>query len=559
MVRALMLQGTGSDVGKSLLLAGMARAFVRRGLRVRPFKPQNMSNNAAVTAEGGEIGRAQALQARASRVEPTADMNPVLLKPQSEGGAQVVVEGRVWGSAAAAEYRQLAPSLLPRVLTAFGRLADTADLVLVEGAGSPAEVNLRAGDIANMGFAEAASVPVVLVGDIERGGVIAQLVGTHLLLSDRERALLAGYVVNKFRGDLRLFDGGVAAIGARTGLRSFGVVPFFPPAALLPAEDTLALCRERIRGGSLQPTACPGAHAEGASAQPIVGVTPQPSPPRGRGRLEVAAGSEDSLALSRIMDPLPPAGGEGGVRGVTPQPTVCLHPSPPRGRGRMITAEARVKIAVPVLPRIANFDDLDPLCAEPDVEIVMVRPGRPLPREAALVILPGSKSTIADLEFLRREGWDIDILAHRRHGGRILGLCGGYQMLGRTIADPLGVEGRTGTAPGLGLLDIDTVLGGEKQLGRAAGVDIATGMAVEGYEMHFGRTTGPGLERPMLRLMGRAEGAVSADGLVAGCYLHGLFAGDGFRRVFLEGLGADRCCRVRAYGRGHARSGRRPP
>ncbi|MGC2521696.1 MAG: cobyric acid synthase [Stellaceae bacterium] len=489
-----MLQGTGSDVGKSLLLAGMARAFVRRGLRVRPFKPQNMSNNAAVTAEGGEIGRAQALQARASRVEPTADMNPVLLKPQSEGGAQVVVEGRVWGSAAAAEYRRLAPSLLPRVLTAFGRLADIADLVLVEGAGSPAEVNLRAGDIANMGFAEAADVPVVLVGDIERGGVIAQLVGTHLLLSDRERALLAGYVVNKFRGDLRLFDGGIAAIGARTGLRSFGVVPFFPPAALLPAEDTLALCRGRIH-----PSA--GAPAEEASPQPIVGATPspQPSPPRGRGGMNM--------------------GGEWVSR---------ARPA----------ASAPVKIAVPVLPRIANFDDLDPLCAEPDVEIVMVRPGRPLPREAALVILPGSKSTIADLEFLRREGWDIDILAHRRHGGRILGLCGGYQMLGRTIADPLGVEGRTGTAPGLGLLDIDTVLGGEKQLGRAAGVDIATGMAVEGYEMHLGRTTGPGLERPMLRLIGRAEGAVSADGLVAGCYLHGLFAGDGYRCAFLEGLGA---------------------
>jgi adenosylcobyric acid synthase len=457
--RALMLQGTGSDVGKSLLLAGMARAFTRRGLRVRPFKPQNMSNNAAVTAEGGEIGRAQALQARACRVEPTADMNPVLLKPQSEGGAQIVVQGRVLGSAAAAEYRQLAPRLLPRVLKAYERLADDADLVLVEGAGSPAEVNLRAGDIANMGFAQAADVPVVLVGDIERGGVIAQLVGTHLLLSDREQALLAGYVVNKFRGDLGLFDGGIAAIGARTGMRSFGVVPFFPPAALLPAEDTLALT-----------------------------PSPQPCHPRGRG------------GTSRSREP--------------------------------------VKIAVPVLPRIANFDDLDPLAAEPDVEIVMVRPGQPLPRDADLVILPGSKATIADLAFLRGEGWDVDILAHRRQGGRILGLCGGYQMLGLTIADPLGMEGRTGSVAGLGLLAIDTILGGEKRLGLTAGSDVATGLPVEGYEMHLGRTTGPGLERPMLRLMDRAEGAVSADSLVAGCYLHGLFAGDGYRRAFLEGLGA---------------------
>ena len=249
MTRALMLQGTGSDVGKSLLLAGMARAFTRCGLRVRPFKPQNMSNNAAVTADGGEIGRAQALQAQACRAEPVTDMNPVLLKPQSEGGAQIVLDGAVWGSASAAEYRRLAPSLLPRVLDAFGRLAEMADLLLVEGAGSPAEINLRTGDIANMGFAEEAEVPVVLIGDIERGGVIAQLIGTYALLSDSERALLAGYIVNKFRGDVRLFDGAIAAIGERTGMRSFGVVPHFSAADLLPAEDSLALAP--------QPLPCP--------------------------------------------------------------------------------------------------------------------------------------------------------------------------------------------------------------------------------------------------------------------------------------------------------------
>jgi adenosylcobyric acid synthase len=457
--RALMLQGTGSDVGKSLLLAGMARAFTRRGLLVRPFKPQNMSNNAAVTADGGEIGRAQALQAQACGVDPVRDMNPVLLKPQSEGGAQVVVDGKVWGNAAAAEYRRLTPGLLPRVLDAFSRLADPAELVLVEGAGSPAEINLRAGDIANMGFAEAAHVPVVLIGDIERGGLIAQIIGTYALLSDGERALLAGYIVNKFRGDRRLFDCGIAAIGERTGLRSFGVVPFFPSAELLPAED--------------------------------------------------------SLALVRTGNPLPPIGGE-----------------------RIDTSEGPVKIVVPALPRIANFDDLDPLRAEPGVEIVMVRPGRPLPRDAALVVMPGSKATIADLGFLRCEGWDIDILAHHRQGGQILGLCGGYQMLGQTIADPLGVEGRRETVTGLGLLDIDTVLGAEKRLGPAAGLDIATGMPVDGYEMHVGETTGRGLLRPMLRLASRDEGAVSADGRVAGCYLHGLFASDGFRRSFLAGLGA---------------------
>ncbi len=485
MALALMLQGTGSDVGKSLLLAGMARAFTRRGMKVRPFKPQNMSNNAAVTADGGEIGRAQALQARACGVAPATDMNPVLLKPQSESGAQIIVDGRVWGSASAAEYRRMAPSLLPAVLAAFARLGEGADLVLVEGAGSPAEVNLRQGDIANMGFAEAARVPVVLIGDIERGGVIAQLVGTCALLSDSERALLAGYIVNKFRGDIRLFDGGIAAVGARTGLRSFGVVPFFPAAELLPAED--------------------------------------------------------SLALAPIRNPLPPMGGEGRARGAFPQPPVGVTPSPrpsaPTGRGREKGAEDHLKIAVPVLPRIANFDDLDPLRAEPGVEVVMVRPGRPLPRDAALVILPGSKATLADLEFLRREGWDIDILAHRRQGGQILGLCGGFQMLGRTIADPLGVEGSSARASGLGLLDVDTVLGAEKRLRSVSGVELASGMPVTGYEMHLGETTGPGLERPMLRLAGHDDGAVSADRLVAGCYLHGLFAGDRFRRRFLARLG----------------------
>ncbi len=449
MARALMLQGTGSDVGKSLLVAGLARAFTRRGLRVRPFKPQNMSNNAAVTAEGGEIGRAQALQARACRTAPVSDMNPVLLKPQAESGAQIIVCGRVWRAASAGDYRRLAPGLLPNVLAAFARLAAAADLVLVEGAGSPAEINLRDGDIANMGFAEAADIPVALVGDIERGGVIAQLVGTCTLLAESERARLSGFIVNKFRGDARLFDGGLDVIKSHTGLRSFGVVPFFPPAINLPAEDSLSL------------------------------------------------------------------------------PTAAIQ-----GRG-----DGAVKIAVPVLPRIANFDDLDPLRAEPGVELVMVRPGRPLPRDATLIILPGSKATIADLAFLRREGWDIDILAHCRQGGRVLGLCGGYQMLGHSIADPEGIEGEAVTVTGLGLLDIDTVLGGDKRLTAARGIDLACGMAVEGYEMHLGRTRGPGLVRPMLRLDNGPEGCVSPDGRVSGTYLHGLFAADAFRRAYLTALG----------------------
>ena len=455
MTRALMLQGTGSDVGKSLLVAGLARAFTRRGLKVRPFKPQNMSNNAAVTEEGGEIGRAQALQARACGIAPSVDMNPVLLKPQADGVAQLVVGGRVHSALSARDYRALAPSLLPQVLAAFHRLQSGADLIIIEGAGSPAEINLRTGDIANMGFAEAADVPVVLIGDIERGGVIAQLVGTHALLSPDEQARVKGYIVNKFRGDPRLFDGGVAAIGERTGLTCFGVVPFFSDASLLPAEDSMGL--------------------------------------------------------------------RDGPRASRPQSVKC----------------GPVKIAVPLFPRIANFDDLDPLRAEPDIELVLVQPGQPLPRDAALVILPGSKATLADLAFLREQGWDIDLYAHHRQGGHILGLCGGYQMLGRRIADPDGVEGPVAEAAGLGLLDVETVLGGDKRLAQVEGRELTTGMPVRGYEMHLGVTTGRGLARPMLELDGHSDGVVSADPRVMGCYLHGLFASDAFRHAFLTRLGAD--------------------
>jgi adenosylcobyric acid synthase len=447
-----MLQGTGSDVGKSLLVAGLARALTRRGYAVRPFKPQNMSNNAAVTPEGGEIGRAQALQARACGVPPSTDMNPVLLKPQSETGAQIVVQGRVFGSAGARDYHALKRDLMPRVLESFARLSASADIILVEGAGSPAEVNLRQSDIANMGFAEAADVPVVLVGDIDRGGVIASLVGTHALLTASERARLKGYIVNKFRGDPSLFTSALDIVRERTGLECFGIVKFFAAARDLPAEDGRAL--------------------------------------------------EDY------------------------------------GRARR---DGRVRIAVPLLPRIANFDDLDPLVAEPDVTLDLVPPGHALPGDADLVLLPGSKATLADLAALRDAGWDIDIAAHVRRGGRVLGLCAGYQMLGRRIADPEGIEGAAGEAAGLGLLDVETVLQPQKILREVAGCDQATGQAVHGYEMHLGTTTGAATARPMLELHDgdayRPEGARSPDGLVAGCYLHGLFAGDAFRGAFLETLG----------------------
>jgi adenosylcobyric acid synthase len=441
-----MLQGTGSHVGKSLVVAGLCRAYARRGMRVRPFKPQNMSNNAAVTPDGGEIGRAQALQARACGVPPTVHMNPVLLKPQSEIGAQVIVQGRVFATSHARDYAQLKPGLMPQVLESFALVGRDADLVLVEGAGSPAEVNLRAHDIANMGFAAAADLPVVLVGDIDKGGVIAALVGTHALLEEAERARLKGYLINKFRGDPGLFDEAHAIIGARTGMRNFGVVPWFEAARLLPAEDILGL-EQRA----------------------------------------------------------PPAGDA-------------------------------IRIAVPRLPRLANFDDLDPLAAEPDVALQLVPPGAPLPGDADLVILPGSKATLADLAAFRARGWDIDLAAHVRRGGAVLGLCGGFQMLGRRIADPAGIEGPPGAADGLGLLDLETTLAPVKRLALVAGCELLTGERVEGYEMHMGRTRGPALVRPFLELAGRPEGAVSADGRVMGCYLHGLFAADGFRHASLARL-----------------------
>ncbi|WP_183453060.1 cobyric acid synthase [Microvirga lupini] len=445
-----MIQGTGSNVGKSLLVAGLCRVFARKGLRVRPFKPQNMSNNAAVTADGGEIGRAQALQARAAGVAPSVHMNPVLLKPQSEIGSQVVVQGRVVGTAKAREYQTWKPRLMEAVLDSFGRLSDEADLVLVEGAGSASEVNLRAGDIANMGFARAANVPVVLVGDIDRGGVIASLVGTRTVLDEADAAMIRGFIVNRFRGDPALFDSGMRFVAERTGWPALGLVPHFADAARLPAEDGLGLRREGRKGA--------------------------------------------------------------------------------------------VIIAVPVTPWISNFDDLDPLREEPGVEVVLVEPGQPLPAEAALVLLPGSKTTVDDLLFIRQQGWDIDLKAHVRRGGRVLGLCGGYQMLGMRIDDPFGIEGEAGrSVEGLGLLDVTTTLTAKKHLEAVTGATIPDGVPLSGYEMHIGETSGPDtLRQPFARLAnGQADGAASADGRVVGTYVHGLFADDRQRARWLTLLGAE--------------------
>lgn len=445
--RCLMFQGTGSDVGKSLTVAGLARAFTLRGLKVLPFKPQNMSNNAAVTPDGGEIGRAQALQARAARAPLSVHMNPVLLKPQSDVGAQVVVQGRVEGNAKAAEYQRYKARLLPRVLESFDILRQSADLVLVEGAGSASEINLRANDIANMGFARAADVPVVLIGDIDRGGVIASLVGTKAVVEPEDAALIAGFIVNRFRGDPALFSQGMRMIAEATGWRSIGLLPHFPEAVRLPAEDALGLSAPAERR--------PG---------------------------------------------------------------------------------AKIRIAVPILPHISNFDDLDPLAAEPDVEIVRVRPGEVIPGDCALVLLCGSKATKGDLGVLKAAGFDIDIAAHHRRGGHVLGLCGGYQMLGRQVADPDGVEGEAGTLAGLGLLDVETVLSGSKRLEEVSGESF-DGVPLRGYEMHMGVTSGPGRERPFARIGGEPEGAVSPDGRVVGTYLHGLFADDHQRAAWLQRLG----------------------
>ncbi|MEO1703456.1 MAG: cobyric acid synthase [Pseudomonadota bacterium] len=447
MTHALMFQGTGSDVGKTVLVAGLCRALKNRGFRVRPFKPQNMSNNAAVAMDGGEIGRAQWLQALACGVPPSIHMNPVLLKPQSETGSQIVVHGKVAGTAKGRDYQALKPKLLTAVLSSFEELKKQADIVLVEGAGSPAEVNLRKGDIANMGFATAAHVPVVLVGDIDRGGVIASLVGTHTVLEPSDRRMIAGYLINKFRGDVLLFDDGLKIVTRLTGWPSLGVLPWQPSAKQLPAEDSVILER-----------------------------------------------------LSRQR-------------------------------------EGKAVIAVPILDRIANFDDLDPLAAEPGVDVQFVAPGTPWPQAPVAVIIPGSKSTISDLKRFRELGWDQHIQQLADAGTLVVGLCGGYQMLGKTIADPDGIEGSPGAIDGLGLLDVDTVMHAEKTVRNTNAVSVRGQHPLRGYEIHLGETSGADCARPVVEAAEGCDGATTSDGMVFGTYLHGLFDSGAYRRAFLERLG----------------------
>ncbi|WP_293392445.1 cobyric acid synthase [Nevskia sp.] len=427
----LMVQGTTSDAGKSTLVAGLCRVLLRRGIRVAPFKPQNMALNSAVTADGGEIGRAQALQALAAGVLPTTDMNPVLLKPNSDTGAQVIIHGRAVANMEAGTYHDYKKVAHAAVLASHARLSAAYEAIIVEGAGSPAEINLREGDIANMGFAEAVDCPVILIADIDRGGVFAHLVGTLELLSASEQARVTGFVINRFRGDIKLLESGLRWLEARTGKPVLGVLPYLHGLAL-DAEDAIA--------GNAQ--------------------------------------SQPGAALS---------------------------------------------IVVPVLPRISNHTDFEPLRALPQVNLHFVGPGE-TPPPADLVILPGSKSVRADLAHLRAQGWEAYLAKHLRYGGKLIGICGGFQMLGTCIDDPLGLEGAKGASPGFGWLDFETRLAATKQLRNVSGsLLLDGGVPMAGYEIHAGVSSGPALSLPSAMLDAGSDGAISADGQILGSYVHGLF------------------------------------
>ncbi len=434
--QTLMVQGTTSDAGKSLLVTALGRWLVRRGIRVAPFKPQNMALNSAVTVDGGEIGRAQAAQARACGLEPHTDMNPVLLKPNTDTGAQVIIQGRAVATMNARAYQEYKGLARVAVLESYQRLADRYQIILIEGAGSPAEINLRANDIANMGFAEAVDCPVILIADIDRGGVFAHLVGTLELLSDSERARVQGFVINRFRGDLALLQPGLDWLERRTGKPVLGVLPFLP-----------------------------GLHLE----------------------------AEDGLALPPVRQRQP---GEPG--------------------------QACLRILVPAIPRLSNRTDFDPLCLHPQVRLDFIGPGQAIP-PADLIILPGSKSVRGDLAWLRQEGWETAIQRHLRYGGKVMGICGGFQMLGRGIHDPHGLEGAPGASTGLGLLDLETTLEQEKQLRNVQGRLAIAEAPVSGYEIHAGVTQGPALARPAVHLTEGPDGAIRDDDQVLGTYLHGLF------------------------------------
>jgi adenosylcobyric acid synthase len=426
--RTLMVQGTTSDAGKSTVVAALCRLLRNEAISVVPFKPQNMALNSAVTADGGEIGRAQALQAIAAGVAPHTDMNPVLLKPSSDTGAQVIIHGKARADMNARDYHQYKTIAMQAVLESYARLSQRYDAVIVEGAGSPAEINLRERDIANMGFAEAVDCPVILVADIDRGGVFAHIVGTLDCLSDSERKRIVGFVINRFRGDLSLLEPGLAWLEQRTSKPVLAVLPYLH-GLFLDAEDAV-----------------------------------QPAQ----------------------------------------------------------TARGAFRIVVPALPRMSNHTDFDALRAHPDVDLQFIRAGQALP-SADLIILPGSKNTRGDLAWLSEHGWPAHLSKHLRYGGKVIGICGGFQMLGTSIADPLGIEGASGTSCGLGFLELDTELTADKRLVQVDGHCAFADAQVGGYEIHMGRSTGPALSMPAFIIDGRGEGARSADQQVLGSYLHGMF------------------------------------
>lgn len=429
-VKTLMVQGTTSDAGKSTLVAGLCRVLYRSGVAVAPFKPQNMALNAAVTEDGGEIGRAQAVQAMACGLPPHTDMNPVLLKPNSDTGCQVIIHGRVVGNQEASTYHDYKKTAMQAVLQSYQRLQQQYGCIVVEGAGSPAEINLRANDIANMGFAEAVDCPVILVADIDKGGVFAHLVGTLALLSESEQARVVGFVINKFRGDLALLQPGLDWLEQRTGKPVIGVLPYLHDLHL-EAEDAVVTTSAR-------------------------------------------------------------------------------------------KSDIQLTIVVPILPHIANHTDFDALRLHPQVDLRFVRLSEEMPA-ADLIILPGSKNVRGDLAALREHGWEPRIARHLRYGGKVLGICGGFQMLGQQLHDPLGLEGEVGSSAGLGWLEMETTLEAHKQLKQVSGQLAFANAQLQGYEIHMGVSTGRALARPVHLLSGQAEGALSEDGQVAGSYIHGLF------------------------------------
>jgi len=452
MTSTLMVQGTTSDAGKSVLVAGLCRLFKRNGYQVAPFKPQNMALNSAVTVDGGEIGRAQAVQAQACGLKSHSDFNPVLLKPDTDTGAQVIIHGKALSTMEADSYHDYKKVAMQAVLDSHKRLEQQYNLIMVEGAGSPAEINLREGDIANMGFAEAVDCPVIIIADIDRGGVFAHLVGTLALLSESEQNRVKGFVINRFRGDIKLLEPGLDWLEDKTGKPVLGVIPYLHN-FYLEAEDG-------IDNRSVEPT-----------------------------------------------------------------------------EGR------RLKVVVPIWPRISNHTDFDPLRLNSQVDFHYVRVGEALPA-ADLIILPGSKNVRSDLRFMKQQGWAQDILRHLRYGGKVLGICGGYQMLGLLIEDPQGVEGEKGCEKGLALLEMSTCLQVNKQLKQVSGCLQLNGKKakVSGYEIHAGITTGEALNSPLVYLktaggLSITDGAISQDGQVVGTYLHGLFDNEQASSLLLQWAG----------------------